>query len=51
MLHLAYVPQGVLGPMRLRRDHSPGSMLAGSLYVLCQYLIDLGVDLPSIIPA
>jgi len=26
-------------------------MLAGSLYVLCQYLIDLGVDLPSIIPA
>jgi SSS family solute:Na+ symporter len=27
------------------------SMLAGSLYVLWQYLIDLGVKLPSIIPA
>ena len=27
------------------------SMLAGSLYVLWQYLIDLGVGLPSIIPA
>jgi SSS family solute:Na+ symporter len=49
---------GVFWPLLLgmytKWGTNPGaiaSMLAGSLYVLWQYLIDLGVGLPSIIPA